>query len=144
MQSQAGEAKKYKVMADYLEKQGVAVQLTGIADYREVLELVTKGRANKVIAGDLSVSQRTVERLGLSAGEVLHVGDSPVEDYAGAEAAFRTGSLQLFQVVFARTGSNAVPWVRAGVAIPQRVLPAVDHAVVAAKWAATRCIQTGP
>ena len=28
---------------------------------REVLELVTKGRANKVIAGDLSVSQRTVE-----------------------------------------------------------------------------------
>ena len=28
---------------------------------REVLELVTKGRANKVIAGDLSVSQRTDE-----------------------------------------------------------------------------------
>jgi two-component system response regulator FixJ len=28
---------------------------------REVLDLVTKGRANKVIAGDLSVSQRTVE-----------------------------------------------------------------------------------
>jgi len=28
---------------------------------REVLELVTKGKANKVIAGDLNVSQRTVE-----------------------------------------------------------------------------------
>jgi two-component system, LuxR family, response regulator FixJ len=28
---------------------------------REVLELVTKGKANKVIAGDLDVSQRTVE-----------------------------------------------------------------------------------
>jgi two-component system, LuxR family, response regulator FixJ len=28
---------------------------------REVLDLVTKGKANKVIAGDLNVSQRTVE-----------------------------------------------------------------------------------
>ena len=28
---------------------------------REVLDLVTKGKANKVIAGDLDVSQRTVE-----------------------------------------------------------------------------------
>lgn len=28
---------------------------------REVLELVTRGKANKVIAGDLNVSQRTVE-----------------------------------------------------------------------------------
>jgi RNA polymerase sigma factor (sigma-70 family) len=28
---------------------------------REVLELVTQGKANKVIAGDLNVSQRTVE-----------------------------------------------------------------------------------
>jgi cyclopropane-fatty-acyl-phospholipid synthase len=32
---------------------------------------------------------------------------------AGSEAAFRTGWLQLFQVVFARSGSNAVPWTRA-------------------------------
>jgi len=31
---------------------------------------------------------------------------------AGSEAAFKTGSLQLFQVVFARAGSNAVPWTR--------------------------------
>jgi FixJ family two-component response regulator len=28
---------------------------------REVLDLVTQGKANKVIAGDLNVSQRTVE-----------------------------------------------------------------------------------
>jgi len=33
---------------------------------------------------------------------------------AGSEAAFRTGSLQLFQVVFARGGAD-VPWSRAGV-----------------------------
>ena len=33
---------------------------------------------------------------------------------AGSEAAFRTGSLQLFQVVFAPGGSSAVPWTRRG------------------------------
>jgi cyclopropane-fatty-acyl-phospholipid synthase len=33
---------------------------------------------------------------------------------AGSEAAFRVGSLQLFQVVFAPHGSNAIPWTRAG------------------------------
>jgi cyclopropane-fatty-acyl-phospholipid synthase len=31
---------------------------------------------------------------------------------AGSEAAFSTGSLQLFQVLFARDASNAVPWTR--------------------------------
>jgi cyclopropane-fatty-acyl-phospholipid synthase len=31
---------------------------------------------------------------------------------AGSEAAFSTGSLQLFQVLFARGASNAVPWTR--------------------------------
>jgi cyclopropane-fatty-acyl-phospholipid synthase len=33
---------------------------------------------------------------------------------AGSEAAFRMGSLQLFQVTFAPHGSNAIPWTRAG------------------------------
>jgi cyclopropane-fatty-acyl-phospholipid synthase len=32
---------------------------------------------------------------------------------AGSEVAFITGSLQLFQVVFARSGTNAIPWTRA-------------------------------
>jgi cyclopropane-fatty-acyl-phospholipid synthase len=31
---------------------------------------------------------------------------------AGSEVAFVTGSLQLFQVVFARGGTNAIPWTR--------------------------------
>jgi cyclopropane-fatty-acyl-phospholipid synthase len=31
---------------------------------------------------------------------------------AGSEAAFTTGSMQLFQVVFARAASNAIPWTR--------------------------------
>jgi len=33
---------------------------------------------------------------------------------AGSEAAFRTGSMQLFQVTFAPGGSSAVPWTRRG------------------------------
>jgi cyclopropane-fatty-acyl-phospholipid synthase len=32
---------------------------------------------------------------------------------AGAEAAFTTGSMQLFQVVFAPGTNNAIPWTRA-------------------------------
>ena len=32
---------------------------------------------------------------------------------AGSQAAFITGSMQLFQVVFARGRSNAMPWTRA-------------------------------
>jgi cyclopropane-fatty-acyl-phospholipid synthase len=33
---------------------------------------------------------------------------------AGSQAAFLTGSMQLFQVVFARGGCNAIPWTRRG------------------------------
>jgi cyclopropane-fatty-acyl-phospholipid synthase len=33
---------------------------------------------------------------------------------AGSEAAFRVGSLELFQIVFAPHGSTAIPWTRAG------------------------------
>ena len=31
---------------------------------------------------------------------------------AGSQAAFTTGSMQLFQVVFARGTSSAIPWTR--------------------------------
>ena len=31
---------------------------------------------------------------------------------AGSQAAFTTGTMQLFQVVFARGSSNAIPWTR--------------------------------
>lgn len=33
---------------------------------------------------------------------------------AGSQVAFETGSMQLFQVVFARRGNNAIPWTRFG------------------------------
>jgi cyclopropane-fatty-acyl-phospholipid synthase len=35
---------------------------------------------------------------------------------AGSQAAFNTGFMQLFQVVFARGASNAIPWTRASAA----------------------------
>jgi cyclopropane-fatty-acyl-phospholipid synthase len=41
---------------------------------------------------------------------------------AGSEAGFRTGSLQLFQVLFAPTRSNGVPWTRRGLYEPGRGL----------------------
>ena len=31
---------------------------------------------------------------------------------AGSQAAFTTGTMQLFQVLFARGASNAIPWTR--------------------------------
>lgn len=31
---------------------------------------------------------------------------------AGSLAAFRSGNMQLFQVLFSRTGDNRIPWTR--------------------------------
>jgi cyclopropane-fatty-acyl-phospholipid synthase len=33
---------------------------------------------------------------------------------AGSEASFSTGFMQLFQIVFARGRTNAIPWTRSG------------------------------
>jgi two-component system, LuxR family, response regulator FixJ len=44
------------------ELEGLQKRLSSLTDReREVLDLVTQGKANKVMAGDLGVSQRTVE-----------------------------------------------------------------------------------
>ncbi len=53
-------------------------------------------------------------RLPRSGGDVRRRRScAPGELYlAGSEVAFTTGSMQLFQVVFARGGSNVVPWTR--------------------------------
>jgi cyclopropane-fatty-acyl-phospholipid synthase len=58
-----------------------------------------------------------LRRFSQSARRVSDMFDEPFvrawELYlAGSEAAFSTGSLQLFQVLFARGASNAVPWTR--------------------------------
>jgi cyclopropane-fatty-acyl-phospholipid synthase len=57
------------------------------------------------------------QRFDASARQVAAMFDEPFvrawELYlAGSQAAFSTGSMQLFQVVFARGASNAVPWTR--------------------------------
>jgi cyclopropane-fatty-acyl-phospholipid synthase len=58
-------------------------------------------------------------RFDAAADEVAHMFDeSFVRAWrlylAGSQAAFTTGSMQLFQVVFARGASNAMPWTRGG------------------------------
>jgi cyclopropane-fatty-acyl-phospholipid synthase len=60
-----------------------------------------------------------LERFERRAGEVREMYDEAfVRTWrlylAGAQASFAAGSLQLFQVTFARNGLNDVPWTRAG------------------------------
>jgi cyclopropane-fatty-acyl-phospholipid synthase len=56
-------------------------------------------------------------RFDRASGDVEHMFDATFvrawELYlAGSQAAFDTGAMQLFQVLFARGGSNAIPWTR--------------------------------
>ncbi|MCG6976187.1 MAG: cyclopropane-fatty-acyl-phospholipid synthase family protein [Acidiferrobacterales bacterium] len=46
---------------------------------------------------------------------------------AGSEAAFTTGQLQLFQVVFARTDNNQLPWSRAHLYSDKASVRAIHH-----------------
>lgn len=60
-------------------------------------------------------------RFNAEAGEVARMFDETFVRawrlyLAGSQAAFNTGSMQLFQVVFARGHSNAIPWTRASAA----------------------------
>ncbi len=60
-----------------------------------------------------------LERFEASAGRVAGMFDEAFVRawrlyLAGSQAAFAAGSLQLFQVVFARGGDNLIPWTRAG------------------------------
>ncbi len=56
-------------------------------------------------------------RFDASAESVREMADEQFERawrlyLAGSQAAFATGSMQLFQVVFARGGTNSIPWTR--------------------------------
>lgn len=60
-------------------------------------------------------------RFDAEAGEVARMFDETFVRawrlyLAGSQAAFNTGSMQLFQVLFAREHSNAIPWTRASAA----------------------------
>ena len=56
-------------------------------DIFEIFETVTVSSIEGVEKPSSEIFVRTLERMGVSAGEVVHVGDSPLEDYTGAETA---------------------------------------------------------
>jgi putative hydrolase of the HAD superfamily len=53
----------------------------------EIFETVTVSSIEGVEKPSSEIFHRTLARMGVSAGETLHVGDSPLEDYTGAETA---------------------------------------------------------
>lgn len=50
-------------------------------------ETVTVSSLEGVEKPSSEIFHRTIERMGISAGETVHIGDSPLEDYTGAERA---------------------------------------------------------
>jgi putative hydrolase of the HAD superfamily len=56
----------------------------GLAD---IFETVTVSSIEGVEKPSAEIFSRTLERMGVSADETIHVGDSPLEDYSGAEKA---------------------------------------------------------
>lgn len=56
-------------------------------DLYDYFEAVTVSSLEKVEKPSSEIFRRTVERLGVSADTTLHIGDSPLEDYTGAERA---------------------------------------------------------
>ena len=53
----------------------------------EIFETVTVSSIEGVEKPSSEIFHRTLERMELSAGETIHIGDSPLEDYSGAETA---------------------------------------------------------
>lgn len=89
---------------DALEKAGVRRAVISNWDRRlpeiletlglsERFEVVTVSALEGVEKPSPQIFARTVARLGLPAGAVLHVGDSPLEDYAGATEAGLSAAL---------------------------------------------------
>lgn len=56
-------------------------------DLFDIFEAVTVSSLEGVEKPSAEIFRRTTERLGVSASETIHVGDSPLEDYSGAEKA---------------------------------------------------------
>lgn len=59
----------------------------------EIFETVTVSSIEGVEKPSSEIFHRTLERMGISADEAIHVGDSPLEDYTGAENAGLTSVL---------------------------------------------------
>jgi cyclopropane-fatty-acyl-phospholipid synthase len=90
---------------------------------REVSELMLEPQAFSVLDVEnlrlhyAKTLEHWLARFNDAAGQVRHLADDTFVRawqlyLAGSQAAFLTGSMQLFQVVFARGGCNAIPWTR--------------------------------
>jgi putative hydrolase of the HAD superfamily len=62
-------------------------------DIFEIFETVTVSSIEGVEKPSSEIFRRTLARIGISAAETVHVGDSPLEDYNGAEGAGLTSVL---------------------------------------------------
>ncbi len=62
-------------------------------DLLDTFETITVSSIEGVEKPSPEIFHRTLERLGISASETVHVGDSPLEDYNGAENAGLTSVL---------------------------------------------------
>jgi cyclopropane-fatty-acyl-phospholipid synthase len=92
---------------------------------REVSELMLEPQAFSVLDVEnlrlhyAKTLEHWLARFNDAATQVRRIADDPFVRawqlyLAGSQAAFLTGSMQLFQVVFARGGCNAIPWTRRG------------------------------
>lgn len=92
---------------------------------REVSELMLEPQAFSVLDVEnlrlhyAKTLEHWLARFNDAASQVRRIADDPFVRawqlyLAGSQAAFLTGSMQLFQVVFARGGCNAIPWTRRG------------------------------
>ena len=90
---------------------------------REVSELMLEPQAFSVLDVEnlrlhyAKTLEHWLGRFNDAASQVRRIADDPFVRawqlyLAGSQAAFLTGSMQLFQVVFARGGCNAIPWTR--------------------------------
>jgi putative hydrolase of the HAD superfamily len=62
-------------------------QILRSLDLEDRFEVVTVSSLVGVEKPSSEIFERTLDRLGVAAGRALHVGDSPLEDYSGAENA---------------------------------------------------------
>jgi putative hydrolase of the HAD superfamily len=56
-------------------------------DLHDLFETVTVSSLEGVEKPSLEIFHRTIERMGVSVAQAVHIGDSPLEDYTGAEQA---------------------------------------------------------
>ena len=83
-------------------------QILDALDLTRWFDVITVSAVEGVEKPAAAIFDRTVERLGVPAGACMHVGDSPLEDYDGAERAGMTPVLIDRRGAFAMDGFRRV------------------------------------